>query len=119
MTKNVIVNLTVSGVHNWRDMPDTESLSPVSFLKRDHMHVFHIQAKKSVSHNDRDVEIILLKEKIIKFLRLKFEDDSNGCDILYFGSRSCEDIAEILVEELELYYCSVLEDGNFGAEVYK
>ena len=104
----VIVNLTVEGLHCW----PTCNIEGVKFLRNPHRHIFSVQCKKKVSHNDRDVEIIWFKRQITEFLNKKY--GSPCCD---FGTMSCEMIAEELVTTFGLSYCSVLEDGENGAEI--
>jgi len=36
-----------------------------------------------------------------------------------FGNRSCEDIAEELIETFDLLNCEVLEDGENGAYLWR
>jgi len=108
----VIATLQVEGVHRWPNAPDA-----VGYLREAHRHVFHITVKKKVSHSDREIEIIQLKHKIAGFLRTlpKYEGDKSVID---FESSSCEDIATGLLTDFDLDYCSVLEDGENGAEVW-
>lgn len=105
MKTNIIINLAVEGIHQWNECP----FEDVSFLKNPHRHIFHICCKKEVSHLDRDIEIIRFKRKILTFLK----DRYNG----FFGPMSCEMIAATLIEKFNLIYCSVLEDGENGAEI--
>lgn len=107
MKKNIIVNLQFEGIHNWPDCPIDE----VSFLKYPHRHIFYICGKKEVTHNDRDIEIIQLKRQMSD--HLKYEIDSD------LGSTSCESLAERLLNDFDLDYCSVLEDNENGAEIWK
>lgn len=100
---NVIVNLQFEGVHCWPDCPFDE----VKYLRDPHRHVFHICCKKAVSHDDRDIEIIMLKHRIQEYL------ESMGKDM---GPTSCEMLARTLATRFGLCYCSVLEDGENGAE---
>tara|TARA_R110001599_G_scaffold126542_1_gene299644 strand:+ start:3183 stop:3557 length:375 start_codon:yes stop_codon:yes gene_type:complete len=105
MKTNIIINLQHEAVHQWSDC----ELEGVEFLKFPHRHIFHICCKKEVKHDDRDIEIILLKRKVNSFL-----------DEMYpktFGDMSCEMIAKELATVFELNYCSVLEDNENGAEV--
>jgi hypothetical protein len=106
MQTNIIVTLQIEGTHNWPECPFEE----VSFLRHPHRHTFFITCKKKVFHSDRDIEIIMLKRSILKHLYDNFKGK--------FGSLSCEMIAEHLLNEFELNYCSVLEDNENGAEVY-
>lgn len=106
---NIIVNLVIEGTHNWLKC----NLTGVDFLKFPHRHMFYICAKKEVQDNDRQIEIISFKRKIIDYLSHRY---GNPCD---FKSLSCEMIAEELIKKFSLNYCSVLEDNENGAEVIK
>ena len=81
------------------------------YLRNEHRHQFAICAKKEVGHEDRDIEIICFKREIAEYLHRRFGEPCN------FGTLSCETIARILAEEFSLEYCSVLEDGENGAEI--
>lgn len=111
MQTNIVVSTQVEGLHHWPDCPIQE----VQYLNSMHRHMFHIKAKKKVEHDDRDIEIIQFKHDIIQYLDNKYMDYNHRC--LMFGAKSCEMIAKELVEEFELSYCEVLEDGENGAEV--
>lgn len=110
MKTNIVVNLTVEGLHFWK----TCSIKEVDFLKNTHRHLFYITCKKEVAHDDRDIEIIMFKRRIKEFLKENYYGDGI---ILKFGSMSCEMIAKELVQEFNLTYCLVLEDNENGAEV--
>lgn len=110
MSVKIVVNFTIEGLHCW----PTCYLAEVDFLKNPHRHLFHICCKKDVSHLDRDIEIIRYKRRISEHLHNKY--GSPCCD---FGSMSCEMIAEELLRTFSLDYCSVLEDGENGAELTK
>ena len=114
--KNIIVNLQFEATHNWPECPYEE----VKYLQYEHRHVFHICCKKRVEHNDRDVEIIMLKKDIECYLIHKYCEVSRVFGVHSIGKlgrTSCEDLAEELMTEFELNYCSVLEDGENGAEI--
>lgn len=104
--------MTVEGLHHWPSCP----IKDVDFLKHPHRHQFKITCKKEVDHNDRDIEIIEFKRDIIGFLHLKNPHHGRCID---FKTKSCEDIAEELFKNFNLTYCSVLEDGENGAEIYR
>jgi len=108
MKKLIVVSLLVEGLHKWQDCP----LPEVYFLVNLHRHVFHIKAKKEVTHNNRDIEIILFKKSITEYLNNKKEGS-----FIYFGNMSCEMIAQELILQFDLYSCEVLEDGENGAEL--
>ena len=114
LTTNVIAKLEIEGLHNW---PDAQGVFPeVGFLSNMHRHKWFITAKKRVNHDDRDVEFIMFKRDISEYLENKYYDSITRC--LLFGSRSCEMIARELMDEFNLKYCSVFEDGENGAEIY-
>lgn len=103
----VIVTCQVEGFHCWKDCP----LEEVAFLRERHRHVFHIKATKTVAHDDRAVEILLLKRQLLAWLASEF---GNPCE---FGSRSCETLARLLLDRFCLAECEVLEDGECGGRV--
>lgn len=107
MHTNIIVNLQYESTHNWPECPFEE----VAFLRDLHRHVFHICGKKKVEHNDRDIEIIMLKRNIIRWLGINYPKS--------LGRKSCEDLAEEISRQFQLDYCSVLEDGENGAEIWR
>lgn len=102
--KQIVVTLQVEGIHNW----ETCNIDSVYYLKYPHRHIFHIELHKRVYHNDRDIEIICLKNSIKEFL---------GQEPIKFKSKSCEDIAEMLLTEFNATYVKVLEDNENGAIV--
>jgi hypothetical protein len=110
---NIIINIQVEGIHNWPGC----NIKEVDFLKFPHRHIFHICCKKQVTHEDRDIEIINFKRNITSFLVSIYGEPSQN--VLLFGSKSCEMIAMELLTAFNLTYCSVLEDNENGAEIYK
>ena len=112
MKTNVIAKIEIEGLHNW---PAAQGVFPeVGFLANMHRHKWFITAKKKVNHDDRDVEFIMFKRTILKYLKDKYEDD----ECLKFESMSCEMIAKELLEKFDLVSCKVFEDNENGAEVY-
>jgi hypothetical protein len=99
--KLIVVKLTYEAIH---DYPDAGN-----YLAFPHRHLFYITAKKLVSHNNRQIEIIQFKRDILEFLEGYNHD---------FQHRSCEDIAEVLLKKFDLAYCQVLEDNENGAEIW-
>lgn len=99
----VVVNLTIEGTHYWK----TCNIQEVLYLKDKHRHIFYIEAHKKVTHNDREVEIIMLKREISNYLITKYNYE--------FHNMSCEDIAEELLMHFNLTYVKVLEDNENGA----
>lgn len=119
---SLLVSFQLEGFHNW---PEVESHFPeVDFLKHRHRHMFHFRAEKAVTHDDRDLELIMLKREMIAYIKdryAKYEGDEVDPLIyetwLEFGAMSCEMIAKELVKNFGLESCEVLEDGENGARV--
>lgn len=115
MTTSIVITLQVEGLHNW---PEARTAIPeMGFLSDLHRHIFHIKAVKKVNHNDRDVEIIMFKREVQDYFKRNFfNEDLQICN---FGSRSCEMLAQDLMEAYDLDQCEVLEDNENGALVRK
>lgn len=105
----VITYNEIEGTHCWSNAPKA-----IKILRHPHRHVFVIWAKFSVSHSDRDIEIILKQHEIQKWFHDRF-----GCPA-DFGEMSCEMIAQEVLDAFDnCVTCEVLEDGRGGAEVQK
>lgn len=113
--KLIVINLRIEALHNW---PEARTIAPqVGFLSDLHRHEFHISCKKQVSHNERDIEIIMFKRDVQQYLKDKYFDAHQN--IINFGPLSCESIAEELINHFDLEVCEVLEDGENGAAVVR
>ena len=110
----IVVRFQIEGLHNW---PSARTMVPeMGFLSDLHRHMFHIEAKKKVMHDDRDIEIIMFKRELEDYFKRNYFDKAlNLCN---FGPRSCETLAKDLMEAYALDYCQVLEDGENGAEIW-
>jgi len=104
MIKTIIIKYNFEAIHHWKECPIEE----VSFLKDKHRHIFYVEAEKEVFHNNRDIEIIMLKREMEKYSKKKYD----------YETQSCEDIAENLLNKFNLKSCSVLEDNENGAKIY-
>ena len=111
VTTEVYCTLEVEGVHCWPECP----LEEVAYLRDPHRHVFHIKAFANVSHDDRDIEFIVLKHKILNWFYDGWFDSK--LRLFNFGPMSCEMIAKRLIDEFDLSRCEVSEDGENGAIV--
>lgn len=116
MKTRIIINLNLPGIHAWPGVVNTQYKDTQGYLQFPHRHDFHINAQKEVEHDDRDVEIIDLKNQIIATLKKRYWNDDKGC--LMLGSMSCEMLAQELCQIFELVECIVLEDGENGAVAY-
>ena len=105
LNKQIIVKLQFEATHYW---PACD-IKEVDYLQYPHRHIFFIEIRKSVNHNDRDIEIIMFKKDVLNYLS-SFEGN--------IKSWSCEDLAEHLLTKYNASSVEVLEDNENGAIVY-
>lgn len=101
----VVAQTRFEGFHSWPDAPEE-----VEFLRNRHRHEFHVRAEKIVSHDNREVEFILLKQEIDATIE-------EGQEICAAEHWSCEQWAKHLLDTLKLDKVEVFEDGENGAVV--
>jgi hypothetical protein len=100
------VRTEFEGFHRY---PDAGSIDPrIRFLENEHRHMFKVEVKISVTHDDRELEFFLVKWALQEFIKAGDQDH-----------KSCEMIAtDILNNHLlpkygERYYEVVVsEDGE-------
>lgn len=105
----IFVNFRMEGFHRWPAAPEHRS-----YLRHEHRHLFHVQVRLEVDHDDREIEFHDLLDSsrsiFAELLRSLTE------------SRSCETLARALASRISSMHCrpvmvSVSEDGECGAEV--
>lgn len=115
----VFVTTRFAALHSWPDAPDV-----AYWLRHPHRHEFHVRVACAVSHADRDIEFITLKGVVESMLAEYPPAWSPKGDCIAglrdIGHRSCEHVAEELVELLQsdgfdVAYVEVSEDGENGA----
>jgi len=107
----IIVRFALEGIHRW---PDAELVEPdVSFLQFPHRHMFHFEVRKTVEHDDRDIEIILFKRAIVDYLIGKY---GSPCD---FQNKSCEMLANEVADKFTCFSVQCLEDNENGALIQR
>ena len=111
---SIVVTLRVEGIHRWIDAPEFKP--EVAYLEHPHRHIFYIKVKKVVTHADRDIEIIVFKRDILRYLQ-KYFDYGSKYQLHDFKKMSCEMIAEDILTTFEATEVEVLEDGENGAVV--
>jgi len=99
----VIIKFRFEGVHRWPEC----NINEVSYLRCYHRHIFHVKAGKEVSTTGREVEIIKLKREVAAFAQAEYARTH----------KSCEMMAQELLEMFNLKTVEVLEDGENGAVV--
>jgi hypothetical protein len=111
MRTTIIVKLQYEALHNWPGVVEALPDKPeIWFLKDPHRHIFHIMCEKTVTHSDRDVEIILFKRKILKWLDEYYQGN--------LGAISCEMLAQHIAGLFKCDMVEVLEDNENGGRVY-
>ena len=111
----VMVKLAVDGCHNF---PKAAELFPeVAFLADRHRHMFHFTVSKAVSHDNRDVEFIMLKRDILNYLTIQYSD--SHMRTLEFGPKSCEMLAREILKRFDAEWVECWEDQENGARVEK
>lgn len=122
MKKFVVVRTEFEGLHLWADAPEE-----VGYLRSQHRHIFNVEARISVTHNDRELEFIMVKHRINKMISDYVEAKLAECggDQSKVNLGSCEMMCEHLIEKLfelygdRYYEVSVYEDGENGGKVIK
>lgn len=115
MNTSIVVRTQYEGIHRYKDAPEQ-----VKFLRDYHRHIFYVEAKIQVFHDDRDLEFIMVKQAINAY----FDIFLNKFDVYEMGDQSCEMIAKNLIKYLKTNYgderkitVSVFEDNENGAVV--
>lgn len=104
----IIVRTQKEGIHCYPNAP-----TEVEFLKSPHRHVFHIEVEIQVFHDDRELEFIIVKRDLDKWLNLNVD------------YKSCEMIAKDILNYIDSKWdassrytrVDVFEDGENGARV--
>jgi hypothetical protein len=104
--KLVWTTLQFTGFHYFQGAEGKEA-----YLRHVHRHVFHVKAGVYVEGLNREVEFIELKRKVTDFVRERYEDKT--------WELSCEMLAAEIMEGCWLDYCSVSEDGESGATLWR
>lgn len=115
MKSKIVVRHSFVALHRYENAPED-----VKFLRDLHRHRFEVEVQISVYHEDRELEFILVKDKLGTILT----------DLMRFNNQiaenrmSCEQMAEYIIGQLQakygderFYQCSVFEDGENGAVV--
>lgn len=116
--RSVFVTYDFVGHHRWPDAP-----TDVGYLAGSHRHVFGVRVEVSVDGDNREIEYHTLKRQLLNAQRMRFNliENTNEADL---GAKSCEMVAEIILEDVmslypeRLFYrVTVTEDGENGSTV--
>lgn len=78
--------------------------------------MFHVKLAVRVSHDDRDVEFILLKRSLDGFIQREYPLPKSEAEVTPL---SCEMIAREICFEFDAEWVEVWEDDENGARVEK
>ena len=114
MKSFICVKTDFYGIHKYENAPNE-----VAFLRNEHRHKFFVKAEIEVFHNDRELEFIMVKNRINKFIAANIA----SMPVVYSCEMMCEDIIKFLektycTEQTRLINVSVSEDDENGAIVY-
>lgn len=103
------VKMSSPGLHSWSNIEDQATayndFEDVKYLKYLHRHTFHFTLRFQVSHDDRDLEFIQVRNLVYQLLHQEFYDAEYSC--LNFRSRSCEMICKEVLRVLYDYKSSL------------
>jgi hypothetical protein len=114
MKKFIVIRTRFEATHMWTDC----NIEEVNFLKNEHRHMFYVEVKLPVTHNNRQLEFLTIKSGIDAFIEeelISYVGKGDGHPSI--GGKSCEDIAEAICEKFKASFVSVFEDEENGAEV--
>ncbi len=106
--KSIVVKAQFDGFHCWPECPYEE----VSYLRNVHRHIFYVEVRLAVVHEERQLEFFMVQQYLKSILFHNFADKE--------FTFSCETIANIIADKMRkkyptLYYVSVFEDNENGA----
>lgn len=104
MKRYILTHNEIEGFHCYPNAPQI-----CDFLSHRHRHIFVIECLFEVSHNEREIEIITQQNKIENYLKSKYGNPCEFCDM------SCESIAEELMQKYKTHSVTVKEDNYGGA----
>lgn len=108
------VRFTAPGFHRWADAPVERA-----YLAHTHRHLFHVEVRTTVKHDDREIEFHDLRDLAVAYFEALGVPYAGARD---FGGQSCEMLARDLARGLSKafkrdFIVSVFEDGEVGATV--
>lgn len=114
MSTKIFVTLQVPGEHRWPQA--VEKSKYYNHLANTHRHLFHIKVTAKVTEYNREIEFFEFKD-IVLFVLTKRYPIRAGTSVHQFDHDSCEQIAQHLLNDLNVYEVEVSEDGENGAIV--
>lgn len=98
----IFITTQFVGFHKWDDAPNE-----VIFLRNKHRHLFKVRVWFKVTHDDRELEFLLMKKKVEDYLEaFEFRQDVGSCEMI------CKELVDI---DARITKVEVSEDGENGA----
>ena len=82
----IFIRTSFEGIHAYKDAPEE-----VAFLRNAHRHIFGVYVEMDVYHDDRELEFIMIKRTINRWLKVQGTDLDN---------MSCEQIGKFIIQWL-------------------
>jgi hypothetical protein len=108
----ICVKTCFEGWHNWPEAP-----IEIEFLRFPHRHLFYVEVKLPVLHDDRQLEFFIVKRFLDETIKMLYPSK-------VLKQRSCEMMAKELLEEIVKKFkikrgitISISEDNENGAIV--
>jgi len=106
MKHSIFVKFSVAGFHYWKDAPEHRK-----YLSNNHRHLFVIDIRTHVTHDDREIEF----HDLLDYAKSEFKGGE-------MGGMSCEMMATDLGVKLanrfkRTFLVEVSEDGECGASI--
>lgn len=115
-----MVKTSFRGTHNWPEASEFAG-KEVQFLEHEHRHTFHVKAELTVEDSDREVEFFVFQDQVDRAIHSVYEHKGF---VYVLGRRSCETIAEEIIEALRTHCkhtgtiaLEVWEDNEVGGRV--
>lgn len=105
----IIAKAQFEGIHCYPDAPEE-----VAYLKHPHRHMFGVEVEIEVFHDDRELEFIMVKNKLLE--TFEKEMDSKSCEMIAKEVQAWakETYPHVPVRRVNV---AVFEDGENGAKV--
>lgn len=118
-SRYIMITTQAEGLHHWPGAPAGED-----YLRQPHRHLFAVTVRMQVRHGDREVEINVLARWLHDQVLPSLAATSPNGGPADFGSRSCEQLAEQITEQIRTRHgedrwieCEVAEDGILGGGI--
>ena len=122
LSKKIMVRTSFRATHSW---PEASQFAgdEVSFLEARHRHTFHVKAELHVTDSDREVEFFVFQSQVDQAIDKLYSETKDGI-VFNLGRRSCETIAEEVIDSLRADHSykgtiaiEIWEDNEVGGQV--